>query len=89
MVDWCINVVVNNYISETAAQMSGRLKFKYLLAAEEAKEDWLIKRQTRLQQEKYLCNNDFRAELVRSYAEYFEELRKAIGCAPMRWFPII
>jgi hypothetical protein len=89
VVDWCINVVVNNYISETAAQMSGRLKFKYLLAAEEAKGDWLIKRQTRLQQEKYLCNNDFRAELVRSYAEYFEELRKAIGCAPMRWFPII
>ncbi len=89
VVDWCINVVVNNYISETAAEMSGRLKFKYLLAAEEAKGDWLIKRQTLLQQEQYLCNNDFRAELVRSYAEYFEELRKAIGCAPMRWFLII
>ena len=89
VVDWCINLVINNYISETAAEMSGRLKFKNLLAAKEAKREWLIKRQSWLQQQLYLRNNDFRADLTRSYAEYFEELRKAIGCAPMRWFLII
>jgi hypothetical protein len=68
--------------------MSRQLRIQYICAANDAKKEWLVRRQSRLQQEQYLNNNDFRAELNRSYAEFFEEVRKAIGCAPMRWHTI-
>ena len=88
VVDWCINIITNNYTSETSSLMSRQLRIQYICAANDAKKEWLVRRQSRLQQEQYLNDNDFRAELNRSYAEFFEEVRKAIGCAPMRWHTI-
>jgi hypothetical protein len=83
VVDWCINIIINNN-----NMMSWWLKIKYICAANDAKKHWLVRRQSWLQQEQYLNGNDFRAELNRSNAEFFEEVRKAIGCAPKRWHPI-
>jgi hypothetical protein len=88
MVDWCINVIINNYISATSNLLPGRLKMNYLSSTNDAKKQWLIRLEPRLQQEQYLSNNDFKAELNRSYAEFLEEVRKVICCAPVRWHPI-
>jgi hypothetical protein len=88
VVDWCINVIINNNIPETANLMLRWLKIKYLCSANDAKKHWSIRQHSWLQQEQYLQNSDFKAELYRSYAEFFEKVRKVIGCAPTRWHPI-
>ncbi len=36
VVDWCINIIINNYISETSYMMSWWLKIKYICAANDA-----------------------------------------------------
>jgi hypothetical protein len=49
VIDWCINVIINNYISETSNLMSGRLKIKYICSANEAIRNWSIRRDSQLQ----------------------------------------
>ena len=38
VVDWCINVIINNYIVETSNLLSGQLKMKYLSSTNDAKQ---------------------------------------------------
>jgi hypothetical protein len=38
VVDWCVGVTINNYISETANLMLGQLKIKYWCSANDAKD---------------------------------------------------
>jgi hypothetical protein len=82
------HAAVDNYISETSNLLSGWLKINYICSVNEAKRHWVIKQNLRLQQEQYIQNNNFKADLNRSYAEFIEEVRRVIGCAPIRWHPI-
>jgi hypothetical protein len=43
MVDWCINVIIKNYISATSNLLSGRLKMNYVSSTNDAKKQWLIR----------------------------------------------
>ncbi|MFO0446705.1 MAG: hypothetical protein ACK51L_03460, partial [bacterium] len=89
-VDWCINVVIDNYISETSKLVKRRqTKAFYVSSANDAKGRWLQRRDARLLQEQYLCSKDFVLELNRSYAEFYEELKKVLGCKPFTWHSII
>jgi hypothetical protein len=69
--DWCVDVIINNYISETANLMLGRMNIKYLCSANDAKGHWTLRHNVRLQKEQYLQCNNFQAELNRSYAEFY------------------
>jgi predicted metal-dependent peptidase len=88
VVDWCIDVIINTYITETANIMSGRLKIRYLCSANDAKQCWTLERNARLQEEQYLQNNDFQAELNGSSAEFYEEIENVIGCTPKKWHSV-
>jgi hypothetical protein len=89
-VDWCVNVVIDNYINESTKKVSRRrTKAFYLSSANDAKARWSQKRDARLQQEQYLGIGDFILELNRSYAEFYEEFKKVLGCKPLTWHSII
>jgi len=88
VVDWCIIVIINDYMYEATNLLSGRLKVNCIYSANEAKRNWVFNQNLWLQREQYLQNNDYKAELNRSYAEFFEEVRRVMGCAPIRWHPI-
>jgi hypothetical protein len=60
-----------------------------LSSANDAKARWSQKRDARLQQEQYLGIGDFILELNRSYAEFYEEFKKVLGCKPLTWHSII
>jgi hypothetical protein len=57
-----------------------------LKKANEAKARWMQRRASRWELELYLGNNDFDSKLKRSCAEFYMELRKVLGCTPMRWY---
>jgi len=40
MVDWCAEVIIDNYISETAKLLLGQAKTDYLSLAYDAKTQW-------------------------------------------------
>jgi hypothetical protein len=89
-VDWCVNVVIDNYINESTKIISQRrTKMFYSTSAIDAKARWTRKRVARLEQEQYLGISDFVLELNRSYAEFYEEFKKVLGCKPLIWHSVI
>jgi hypothetical protein len=89
-VDWCVNVVIDNYINEsTKIILRHRTKAFHLSSANDAKARWSQKRDARLQQEKYLGISDFIMELNRSYAEFYKELKAVLGCKPFTWHSVM
>jgi len=86
---FCFNIIVEDYIKATSGMFRGRTSRRnYLSKLNVAKENWILRREMRLNQEGYLGSNNFDAELKRSCSEYYCEARKALGCTPMRWYSI-
>jgi len=44
-----------------------------------------LRQNARLPQEQYSHRNEFNAELNMSYTEFYEELKKEMGCTPITW----
>jgi hypothetical protein len=88
MVDWCVNVVVDNYVAETSTLMPRCYsKARYLSFCNDAKVRWSQRQNARLQEEAYIGNIEFYWELNRSGAEFKEELK--IGCTPFSWHSVM
>lgn len=87
--DWSINCIIDEYIAIAlpTLQRSQRQK-TFLIKVNEAKAQWNKKRASRQRVELYLGINDFDSELKRSCAEFYSELRKALGGNPLRWYYI-
>ncbi len=87
--DFCLNFVIEEYIKVTLELLrGGRARRNYLNKLTAAKEQWMIRRQLRLNQERYLGGNSFDVEIKRSCAEFYTEVRKVLGSCPIRWHSI-
>jgi hypothetical protein len=81
VVEWSIDVIVDNYINATAGVLL--CHDENLKVCKVARAQWLKRRELRLQKESYLGNNGFYAELMRSCGEFYHELKKIIGFTPI------
>jgi hypothetical protein len=81
VVEWSIDVIVDNYINATAGVLL--CHDENLKVCKVARAQWLKRRELRLQKESYLGNNGFYAELMRSCGEFYHELKKLIGFTPI------
>ncbi len=87
--DFCLNVVIEDYIKVILEMFHGqRPRRNYLNKLTAAKEQWIIRRKLRLNRERYLGSNTFDVELRRSCGEFYTEVRKVLGCCPIRWYSI-
>jgi hypothetical protein len=86
--DWCVNIIVDEYVSVTAKMLSPERRKKYLILAVVAKIKWSQRRFLRLQQEQYLGDNNFLTELNRSCGEFYLVLKNVIGCSPIPWYSV-
>jgi len=73
MVDWCVDVIIKNYLKQKNWCLGSWRSNTYVCAANDAKRHWSLRRDERLQTVQYLHSNDFKAELNRSCAWGGEE----------------
>jgi hypothetical protein len=87
--DLCLKFIIDDYITITSREYSTRKSLRmYQSKVLMAKECWMRRRLTRLNDENYLGNNNFEAELNRSCGEFYHEFKKVLGFCPVRWYSI-
>jgi hypothetical protein len=90
VVDWCVNIVIDDYVAKTSKWLIRcQPKESYVSSCNDAKMRWSQKRNNRLQEEAYKGTSDFYWELNRCVAEYNEDLKKVMGCAPFSWHSVM
>jgi hypothetical protein len=81
--------VIEDYVGETLGMLHHQETQKnYWIKVTAAKKQWLNRQKLWLEQEDYLGSNDFDTELNRSCGKFYNELKKALGRNPIKWYSI-